>query len=351
MTDIEFFEDERASGAGQHGVAAPAGTGASRVGLLVNWAGAVVSLGLVVGMGVWAYQLTMRDVSGVPVIRALEGPMRVPPADPGGVQAEHQGLAVNRLAEGEEAGPVPDRLVLAPPPIDLDEVELASSSVGAPIEEAAASIEADTAPGTGVAVARAASLPTPAAASAETRALIERLIARSDPLSGLDEPDAAAAADAEVIRVSADAEIVDAPADPAPAIAIEVIPATVPGVARSLRPALRPAAMLQSRPAGPAIPVATGPVDMDPDALVEGTRLVQLGAFDTPELAMAEWDRLLARFPDFFDGRARVIQEANSGGSAFYRLRAHGFEDLAASRRFCAALMAQNAPCIPVTVR
>jgi len=46
-----------------------------------------------------------------------------------------------------------------------------------------------------------------------------------------------------------------------------------------------------------------------------------------------------------------VIQQASSGGSAFYRLRAHGFDDLAASRRFCAALMAQNAPCIPVTVR
>jgi hypothetical protein len=88
----------------------------------VNWAGALMSVGLVVGMSVWAVQLLMRDVSGVPVIEALEGPMREPPADPGGTQAPHQGLAVNRIAEGEEAQPVPDRLVLAPPPIELQEV-------------------------------------------------------------------------------------------------------------------------------------------------------------------------------------------------------------------------------------
>jgi hypothetical protein len=48
--------------------------------------------------------------------------MRQPPADPGGTQAPHQGLAVNRIAEGEEAQPVPDRLVLAPPPVELQEV-------------------------------------------------------------------------------------------------------------------------------------------------------------------------------------------------------------------------------------
>jgi hypothetical protein len=89
------------------------------LGALANWAGALLSVGLVVGMSVWAFQLLMRDVSGVPVIEALEGPMREPPADPGGTQAPHQGLAVNRIAEGEEAQPVPDRLVLAPPPIEL----------------------------------------------------------------------------------------------------------------------------------------------------------------------------------------------------------------------------------------
>ena len=70
-----------------------------------------------------------------------------------------------------------------------------------------------------------------------------------------------------------------------------------------------------------------------------------------PKSRRPSGDRLLVQFPDYFEGRARVIQSASSGGSTFYRLRAHGFEDLAASRRFCAALVARNAPCIPVTVR
>jgi hypothetical protein len=320
MADIEYFEDDRAHrmyGAAQDAAGAP-----SRFGTIVNWAGALVSLGLVVGMGVWAFQLTMRDVSGVPVIRALEGPMRVPPADPGGVQAAHQGLAVNRIAEGEEAGPVPDRLVLAPPPVDLEAIELASASAS------------------GLAARGASGQP---AAGTETQALINRLLEQANPSAG---PTPEAAPQPEVETVTA-----PAPA-PVATTGASVIPASVPGVARSLRPASRPA-VIAARATAPAAaaPEADQVAEIAAASLPEGTRLVQLGAFDTPDIARAEWDRLTARFPDFFAGRARVIEEASSGGSAFYRLRAHGFDDLAASRRFCAALMAQNAPCIPVTVR
>jgi hypothetical protein len=85
--------------------------------------------------------------------------------------------------------------------------------------------------------------------------------------------------------------------------------------------------------------------------LPDGTRLVQLGAFDTAEIAREEWDRIATRFPEYFDARPRVIEEAESGGQTFFRLRAAGFDDLAGSRRFCAVLVAQGTACIPVTVR
>jgi hypothetical protein len=85
--------------------------------------------------------------------------------------------------------------------------------------------------------------------------------------------------------------------------------------------------------------------------LPDGTRLVQLGAFDTAELAREEWDRIAGRFPEYFEDRPRVIEEAESGGQTFFRLRAAGFDDLAGSRRFCAVLVAQGTACIPVTVR
>ncbi|MBF9059594.1 hypothetical protein HKCCSP123_10415, partial [Rhodobacterales bacterium HKCCSP123] len=161
MAEIEFFEDDRAHGAYRGGDRASGAP--SRVGTVVNWAGALVSLGLVVGMGVWAFQLTMRDVSGVPVIRALDGPMRVPPADPGGTQAEHQGLAVNRIAEGEEAAPAPDRVVLAPPPVDLDAIALTSAS-----SSSFAEVQADTDPAFG----------------SETEALIGRLLDQANASDG-----------------------------------------------------------------------------------------------------------------------------------------------------------------------
>ncbi len=289
----------------------------SRLSALVNWAGALVSLGLVVGMGVWAYQLTMRDVSGVPVIQALEGPMRVPPEDPGGAQAPHQGLAVNRIAEGAEAEAVPDQLVLAPPPVDLDNL--------APISGASAAAENPD-------------------INDETQAIIERLLSRGSALEPLQEADQQVAAPA----------VEEPVADPQE---LRLIPASVPGVSRSLRPSLRPETIASSSASvaedlsQTEVTAAADEAELAPESLAAGTRLVQLGAFDSADIARSEWERLANRFPDFLAGRARVIEEARSGGQAFFRLRAHGFADLAEARRFCTALVAQGAACIPVTVR
>ena len=59
-------------------------SGTNVFGLIFNWVGALMSVALIAGLGVWGYQLAMRDVTGVPVVRALEGPMRVTPEEPGG---------------------------------------------------------------------------------------------------------------------------------------------------------------------------------------------------------------------------------------------------------------------------
>ena len=71
----------------------PAQPAPRRVGRLVNLAGAALSVTLMLGVGVWSYRLMVRDVTGVPVIRALGGPIRVSPDDPGGRQAALQGRA------------------------------------------------------------------------------------------------------------------------------------------------------------------------------------------------------------------------------------------------------------------
>lgn len=321
MASIGSFGDDRGYGASHaHGGARPV---TSQIGQIVNWAGAFVSLGLVVGMAVWAVQLAARDVSGVPVIRALEGPMRSAPEDPGGTQADHQGLAVNRLAEGAAAADVPDTLVLAPPPVELTPVAMSSSSL-----------------------ATEAPKPTPEAAATQTQILIERIMTRDLDAAPVGEGAALEAEDAVIGSLPAPVLPQISPAPP------RAISADIPGVNLSIRPPVRPRTILAGASVADAAQALGGTVrDLESASLAQGTRLVQLGAFDSPEIAKAEWDRLLARFPDYFEGRARVIQAANSGGETFFRLRAHGFEDLAASRRFCAALVARNAPCIPVTVR
>jgi hypothetical protein len=316
--------------ADSEGYHASAGTGArAGFGALVNWAGALVSLGLVVGMAVWAVQLTLRDVSGVPVIQAIEGPMRVAPADPGGLQAPHQGLAVNRIAEGQEAQPVPDRLVLAPPPVELQEVRFETAEVRADADTSASAPAAVRAEEPEVAADAAA--PAAPDAPTETMALIDRLLAEAQGLSPDEVPARAAPPTA---------------AAPVP----QVIPASVPGVAVSPRPAARPVELVSasssSRPAPQPETIELSPAD-----LPEGTRLVQLGAFDSAEIARREWVRLAADHPDYFAGRPRVVEQVDSGGQTFYRLRAGGFEDLAGARRFCTVLVAEGAACIPVTLR
>ncbi len=91
--------------------------------------------------------------------------------------------------------------------------------------------------------------------------------------------------------------------------------------------------------------------DIDAASLPVGTRLVQLGAFDSEDVARSEWTKLAGRFEDYMGGKARVIEKAQSGGKTFYRLRAMGFEDLSDARRFCSVLMAGKSACIPVVTR
>ncbi|MBA3325471.1 MAG: hypothetical protein H0T41_09515, partial [Rhodobacteraceae bacterium] len=83
-------------------------------------AAAALFLGLVAAMGLWAYRLGTRDAAEVPIIRAMEGPARVQPTDPGGLTAAHQGLEVNEVLAGRPA-PVPGAATLGPAPLVLAE--------------------------------------------------------------------------------------------------------------------------------------------------------------------------------------------------------------------------------------
>ncbi len=312
-------------------VARPFGPGAQR---LVTWAGAAASLALVAGFGFWGYNLAVRDVQGVPVIQALDGPMRITPTDPGGEVTDYQGLAVNDVAAVGSAAPLPDELSLAPRPVELTEEDTAGLAGAMPAVPALAAAPGAPVPGAAN-LALAAAPPTESASPTEVAvdaALAEAL--------GLQPEDLAVDPAADVVL------------EPAPALAVE---GQNPDTAMVVSP--RPKARPESRsaaqsPAAPSNDTAIDtPAEVDPALIPAGTRLVQFGAFDTADEARAEWVRLAGQFGGLLASKGMVLQPATSGGRTFYRLRAHGFDDEDDARRFCTAFVAQNATCIPVPQR
>ena len=299
---------------------------------MVNFAGAATSVALVLGLAVWGYKLAVRDVSGIPVVLALQGPMRVAPVAPGGSVADNQGLAVNTIAaEGNVAAPA-DRLVLAPQAVELsleDAPGLSSLTPAAPADQVDALMVA----------------PDPTVVPATDTATAE---------SGVDE-NAIEQALFAALTDGGDVPITET------APAVETLAATDAAgiVVRSPRPISRPAQINTSG----AIPDATAAIDdvqdvvsvaspeMQPEEVALGTRLVQLGAFDSADGARAEWTRLQGNFGDLMAGKAIIVQPATSGGQTFFRLRAYGFSDEDDSRRFCSALLSEDTSCIPVTQR
>ncbi|SDX24057.1 SPOR domain-containing protein [Roseicitreum antarcticum] len=291
-----------------------AGGGAQplRVAALANWFGAVLSLSLVAGIGYWSYNLMVRDVTGIPVVRALEGPMRISPDNPGGRQAAYQGLAVNAVAADGQAGGIADEVVLAPQPIDLTAEDVPARS-GA----------------------------TPSASDIDTTRALE-VAFRPGPDEGADdEPESS------VARAVISGMVVEVSPRPRARAGYPAGGGTA-SAQSSGGPDLMAQAAVQALTSQRGTPRQ---IDIDPATLAPGTRLVQLGVFDTAEIARAEWDTLATRFSPHLDARGRVVEAAQSGGQTFYRLRAHGFEDEGDSRRFCAVLLAQNADCIPALIR
>ena len=295
--------------------APPSAAPRAGMGRILNLTGAALSVVLVLGVAVWSYQLMVRDVTGVPVIRALGGPMRVSHDDPGGRQQQYQGLSVNSVA-AQGAAAAPETVVLAPPPVDL-----------AP----------EDAPGL-IRVAQDA--PAPLAAPP----IVAPIVAPPAPLAA------------------------PLPAEPE---ALTLVAASVPGIARSPVPRQRPGTVLASSAPVAAAPAPAGTdaqaeallqelvtrlgtpraVDVDPTTLPPGTRLVQLGIYEDPDAARQAWETMASRNPAWLEGRGRVIEPATSGGRVFYRLRALGFADEPEARRFCSLFRAENLDCIPTLVR
>ncbi len=330
--------------------------------------GAVLSLAVIGFGGYWGYKQIMRDVNGIPVVRALDGPVRIAPENPGGQVADHAGLAVNDVQAVGTASEPEARLVLAPPPVDLTDEDLPVAQLEAPegtvLGNAAEAADAELLPQdvTPETAALTQELPEDDPV-ARALALAEASTAGQRPL-GETEITSPAATEAGTETASASTSLLEEAAQEAVETeAAEQAVVTGPGIKISPRPTPRPSrrttttattANATASAVEAALAEAMGttvtlrPAVMEASAVPAGTRMVQLGAFDSAAEAQTGWERISGRFDGLMADKTQVVVEAKAGGRSFWRLRAMGFEDLSDARRFCAALVAERADCIPV---
>ncbi len=281
--------------------------------LALSWMGAIASITLVVGLAYWVFQLGTRNPNEIPIILAMEGPARTQPENPGGTQANHQGLAVNAVQSDGTAEKAAETVVLAPQQPALTAEDLAQ----------------------------------------DTLAKVQPVL-RPEKVNA--EPDTSAQQDLEEAIITAVAEApkptVQDPSLTTESVVIEtqsiVISSSKYAPLKSAIPLGRPSDLITRIQSATAVSSQPG---ANASSVPVGTRLVQLGAYDSAEIAKKEWGNLISKHGDLLEGKQQLVQVATSGGRQFYRLRAIGFETAEDSRNLCAALLARGTACIPVTAR
>jgi hypothetical protein len=142
----------------------------------------------------------------------------------------------------------------------------------------------------------------------------------------------------EAAQLLAARQAVAPPAAPpaAPASPLPVVAASAPTPARPAAIAAVPPARTAATPAVTQAAV--------PSALA-GHAGVQLASLDSEALAFVEWRRLTQKMPDLLGRRQPLVQQADSHGRTYWRLRTGGFADIATATAFCQQVRAKGADC------
>jgi SPOR domain len=240
---------------------------------------------LLVVVGGWT--MVSHRTHGVPVVEADGGPLRVKPANPGGLQVAGAG---NDIFSG---GSDTDVDKLAPPPETPDPQGLNAVTPPKP----------------------AASVVARSAAADEGAPGVAPLVAGAKP--------AGAGAAAPLPTPPALATRTSAPA------AAPIASAPKPVLATAAQPARTP----ETRAAGA-------------DHGVAGKRaVVQLAALTSEQAARAEWEHLAKRWPELFGGHQPAFSKIDHGGQVLWRVRTGGFEGVGQATAFCERLRATGGAC------
>ena len=298
----------------------------------VSIGGAVSSVALVLGLAYWGYALAVRDVAGVPVMRAATGAMRIAPADPGGEQALNQGLTVNAVAALGTSAKSADTIMLAPMSVALQPDDLPVL----PVESANpqntsvqdSSLQDASLQDTGL---QDTSTQIPAVEPSSISATaVEATAAEPAPV---------------LTQASVDAAVAAALAE---ASGAEIASGTSPVLRPMPRPVAGGSAAVQADDTAVA---ASASLETDANAIPTGAILAQFDAYETEDLARAKFSDLQQRFGGVIAGKSMVVQPVESNGRTIYRLRAYGLTSEDDARNFCAALQAEGTECVPVAQR
>ncbi|MEM0944773.1 MAG: SPOR domain-containing protein, partial [Pseudomonadota bacterium] len=300
-----------------------------------TWIGALLAMLLIAAIGLWLYQLGLRDVRDVPVFRASAEPVKERPVDAGGEVTPHQNIASYDAGEAPVARPAPR---LAPPPPEPAPEDVAMAEL-----EAATLAAIQTAPADEPEVEPVVETPAPAPEVTREEPPAED----GETLALADQPVPTPAARPASLPVAA-------PAEPEPEPTPEpVLEAPVPalGVGSPHAPAFAPAAP-PSRPSDLRARMASAQRALETDADDLARRAgdsrikIQLRASPYREEVTASWAAIQAANRDLLGGKALVTQTTLSGGITYYRLRVGPFRDRAEANAVCEALRARGQDCI-----
>jgi hypothetical protein len=291
--------------------------GKFKLNVVFYWTGAALSLSLLAGAIGWSYQLVVRDINQVPVVRAQLGPLRVAPDNPGGLMAANQGLSVTQLAVNQK-------------PLFSDEINLAPAAEIL-IEDTSVSIVAELDKSNQI-----DEIYEIKEVNAENSMTLDRS-------SGEINADAGSKTGAVLAQVAFSQKRTEI--ENAVSLALSITSESDASLT-SLRPKTRPINFNQNSEKNAERVVSKEPMSKLPI----GSAIVQLGAFDSKSLAESEWRRFEKLLGSILAPKQMIIQKAESGGKIFYRLRASGFNDISDARQFCTAI-SDKVACIPVVTR
>ena len=288
-----------------------------KLNMIFYWTGAALSLSLLAGAIGWSYQLVVRDINQIPIVRAQLGPLRVAPDNPGGLTAANQGLSVTQLAVSQKPL-LSDEINLAPAAEILNE----ETSVLI-VEELDKSNQIDEA--------------------FKIKEVNAQNSINSDRSSGEINSDNRSKTEAVLAQVAFSQKRTEI--ENAVSLALSITSESDASLT-SLRPKTRPINFNQNSKKNAEWVVSKEPMSKLPI----GSAIVQLRAFDSKSFAASEWLRFEKLLGSILTSKQMIIQKAESGGKIFYRLRASGFNDISDARQFCTAI-SDKVACIPVVTR